>query len=52
MRVRADAKRGRLTDATFRSRAPSDVIAEEEESLKELEAELQKWAESLKQIQN
>ena len=48
---RVRSKRGRLEDPTFRSRAPSDVVEEEEESLKELERELAKWAESLKQLQ-
>ena len=48
---RAKAKRSRLQDGSFRANAPVDIVAEEEESLKELEAELAKWSESLKQIQ-
>ena len=51
LRARAAAKRIRLEDAAFRSRAPADVVAEEEESLKELERELAKWNESLRQLQ-
>ncbi|MBI1952546.1 MAG: valine--tRNA ligase [Candidatus Omnitrophica bacterium] len=51
LQVRAKAKRSRLADSTFRSKAPPDVIAEEEESLKELGAQLAKWQDSLKQIQ-
>jgi len=51
LQTRAQAKKGRLNDPTFRDRAPADVVAEEEESLKELDAELAKWAESLKQLQ-
>ena len=51
LQVRAKAKRGRLQDDAFRSNAPSEVVNEEQESLKELEAELAKWTESLKQIQ-
>jgi len=48
---RAKNKRDRLSDPTFRSKAPAEVIAEEERSLQELEAELAKWAENLKQLQ-
>ncbi len=48
---RARAKHSRLQDGSFRANAPADIVAEEEESLKELEAELAKWSESLKQIQ-
>jgi len=48
---RVRSKRSRLEDPTFRRRAPSDVVEEEEGSLKELEGELAKWAESLKQLQ-
>ena len=51
LQTRAQSKKGRLRDPTFRDKAPADVVAEEEESLKELEAELAKWAESLKQLQ-
>ncbi|MBI3615336.1 MAG: valine--tRNA ligase [Candidatus Omnitrophica bacterium] len=51
LETRAKSKRGRLEDPTFRSKAPADVVAEEEESLKELEAQMGKWAESLKQLQ-
>ncbi|MDO8730390.1 MAG: valine--tRNA ligase [Candidatus Omnitrophota bacterium] len=51
LQTRAQSKKGRLNDPTFRNKAPADVVAEEEESLKELEGELSKWAESLKQLQ-
>ena len=51
IRQRAESKRVRLADSSFRSRAPADVVAEEEESLKELEGELAKWNESLRQLQ-
>ena len=47
---RAKEKKVRLNDPTFRSKAPSDVIVEEEELLKDLEGQLSKWAESLKQM--
>ena len=50
LRARAENKQSRLNDPTFRSRAPAEVIAEEEELLRELEAELSKWTESLKQL--
>ncbi len=48
--VRAQSKRTRLNDSAFRSKAPADVVAEEEESLRELESELIRWTESLKQL--
>ncbi len=51
LETRARSKKSRLEDPAFRERAPADVVAEEEESLKELELERAKWAESLKQIQ-
>jgi valyl-tRNA synthetase len=51
LQTRAQSKRSRLNDPTFRDKAPADVVTEEEESLKELEGELAKWAESLKQFQ-
>jgi len=50
LQSRAQSKKGRLNDPTFRNKAPADVVAEEEESLKELEGELAKWAESLQQL--
>lgn len=51
LHARAKSKRTRLADPAFRSRAPSDVVAEEEESLKELDRELIKWNESLRWLQ-
>jgi valyl-tRNA synthetase len=51
IQTRAQSKKSRLNDPTFRDKAPADIVAEEEESLKELEGELAKWAESLKQLQ-
>ncbi|MCM8794764.1 MAG: valine--tRNA ligase [Candidatus Omnitrophica bacterium] len=48
---RAKAKKERLQDSSFRANAPQEVVAEMEDSLKELESELSKWQESLKQIQ-
>ena len=51
LQTRAKSKRSRLEDPTFRTKAPADVVAEEEESLKELETQMAKWSESLKQIQ-
>jgi valyl-tRNA synthetase len=51
IRSRADAKKTRLQDETFRANAPAEIVAEMEDSLKELESELSKWAESLKQLQ-
>ena len=51
LQTRAQSKKSRLSDPTFRNKAPADVVAEEEGSLKELEGELAKWAESLKQLQ-
>ena len=51
IRTRAEAKKSRLQDQSFRSNAPADVVAEMEESVQELESELSKWAENLKQIQ-
>ncbi len=50
LQSRAQSKRGRLQDPTFRSKAPSEVIEEEEDSLEALETELSKWSESLRQI--
>ena len=50
LKTRAKSKRGRLEDATFRSKAPPDVVAEEEASLKELETELAKWTDSLEKL--
>jgi len=44
-------KKARLQDSSFRAKAPAEVVAEEEESLKELEAELARWAESLRQLE-
>ena len=40
-----------LANPDFRSRAPAEVIAENEESLEKLEEELARWSESLKQIE-
>ncbi len=48
---RAEAKKARLNDGVFRSNAPAEVVEEMENSLKELESELVKWTESLKQLQ-
>ena len=43
----ARAKRVRLGDDAFRAKAPPAVVAQEEEGLQALEAELAKWSESL-----
>ncbi len=48
---RAEGKRKRLKNATFRSKAPAEVIAQEEGALEEAEASLRKWSESLKQLE-
>lgn len=48
---RAQAKQSRLNNPSFRSKAPAEVVAEEEESLRELEGQLSKWNQSLKQIE-
>ncbi len=50
LETRARSKRSRLEDSTFRSKAPAEVVAEEEDSLRELDAELSKWKETLKQL--
>ena len=41
------AKRGRLQNERFRAKAPPEVVAQEEEGLRALEAELAKWEASL-----
>ena len=51
LQQRARSKRQRLQDSDFRRNAPAEVVAQEEGSLKELEQELAKWAESLKQLE-
>ena len=51
LETRIGSKKSRLDDATFRSRAPADVVEEEETLLGELQGELLKWSESLKQLQ-
>ncbi len=51
LEARSRSKRTRLGDDGFRSKAPAEVVAEEEESLRELEKELLRWRESLRQIE-
>ncbi len=41
------AKQGRLQNESFRAKAPAEVVAQEEEGLRTLEAEFAKWSESL-----
>ncbi|MBI3333403.1 MAG: valine--tRNA ligase [Candidatus Omnitrophica bacterium] len=50
LEARVKSKRSRLADPGFRGKAPADVVADEEESLRELEAQVAKWTESLKQM--
>ncbi len=47
---RGEVKRNRLKDASFRAKAPAEVLAEEEGSLQELERQLARWKESLRQL--
>jgi len=47
---RMKSKQGRLKNDAFRSKAPAEVIEQEEASLKELEQEMARWNESLRQI--
>jgi valyl-tRNA synthetase len=45
------AKRARLDDPGFRQKAPAEVVAEEEESLRHIEEELARWRRWLQQIE-
>jgi len=47
---RCQSKRNRLNDPNFRSKAPAEVVSEEEESLRRLEEEISRWRRSLSQL--